>query len=261
MRLASPLVSRARSLALAGAVVLAPLALTAQAGAPASSLPPARQLIDKHIAAVGGRQALLAHKNARLKGSFEVPAQGMQGEFEMLSANPNLMAMKVTIPGIGDITSGYDGKTAWTNNPMQGPRIMSGKELDALKEAGPEAELRDASLLTSAETVEKTTMGGQACYKVKLVWKSGRTTYDCYSVDSGLRVGQQMSQESPMGTVEVQTTLSDYTDFGGVKRAAKSTQEMMGMQQVMTIKSIEYDVVPPTAFELPKEIKALVDKK
>lgn len=257
MRLSSPLVASTRRLVLLGAAVAAPSVLAAQQG----SLPPARQLIDKYIAAVGGKPAILAHKSQRVKGTFEVPAQGMTGEYELLAARPNLMSMKMNIPGVGEITSGYDGTVAWSNNPMQGPRVMTGKELDALKESGPDAELRDPSVLASAETVEKTTMAGQSCYKVKLVWKSGRTTFDCYNVDNGLLVAQSASQESPMGTIEVQTTLSDYKDFGGVKRAATRMQEMMGMQQIMTIKSIEYDVVPSTAFELPKEIKALVAKK
>jgi hypothetical protein len=33
---------------------------------------------------------------------------------------------------------------------------------------------------------------------------------------------------------------------------------MMGMQQVIIIASIEYDTVPPAAFEPPAEIKALI---
>jgi hypothetical protein len=33
---------------------------------------------------------------------------------------------------------------------------------------------------------------------------------------------------------------------------------MMGMQQVITIASVEYDTVPPNAFEPPTEIKALI---
>lgn len=253
MRLPSPLV---RSIAAVGLAAAAASPLAAQ-----GALPPARQLIDKHIAAVGGKQAILAAKSAHMKGTFEVPSQGMSGEMEIMTQRPNMMFSKVNIPGIGEITTGFNGSVGWSMNPMQGPRVMTGKELDLMKEQTAESELRDASLLMSAETVEKTTMGGQECYKVKLVWKSGRTSYDCYSVANGLLVGQQMSQESPMGTIEVTTTFADYKDFGGVKRPATRMQEMMGMQQIMTVKSVTYDAVPASAFELPKEIKALVEKK
>jgi hypothetical protein len=259
MRLSSPLVTSARRLALAGVTLLAPAALVAQQDA---SLPPARQLIDKHIAAMGGKEKLLAHATSTTKGTFEIPSQGLSGQYQLYSAKPNKVSMTITIPGIGDIASGFDGSVAWSTNPMQGARVLSGKELDAMKEStGEDSEFRTPAVITSAETVEKTTMGGEACYKVKLVWKSGRTSYDCYSVATGLRVGTSAQQETQMGTIDVSTTLSDYKDFGGVKRPAKMTQEMMGMQQVMTITSVEYDTVPANAFELPKEVKALVDKK
>lgn len=61
--------------------------------------------------------------------------------------------------------------------------------------------LRDASLFTVRETVERTELNGAACYKVRLVWNSGRETHDCYGVDTGLMVAQVASQESPMGAI------------------------------------------------------------
>ena len=259
MRPTSPLARSAHQFLLALVTLGAPVALTAQSG---ESLPSARTLIDKHIAAVGGREKLLAHQSATVKGAFEVPAQGISGTYVLHSARPNKLLMTITVPGIGDIASGYDGTVAWSDNPMQGARVLEGKELESMKEStGSDAELRDPSVITSAETVEKTTMGAQSCYKVKLVWKSGRTSYDCYAVDNGLRVATSAQQETQMGAIDVSTTLADYKDFGGVKRPSKMTQEMMGVQQVMTVSSVEYDTVPAGAFDLPKGIRALIEKK
>src|SRR5205823_4005783 len=147
---------------------------------------------------------ILAHASARTKGALEVPAQAIKGEYELLTAHPNKSAMQITLPGVGTIMQGFDGTVAWSNDPMQGAHVMTGKELDAVKERGGiGAELRSAELLTSAETVEKTQMGGQTCYKVKIVWKSGRTSYDCYSTESGLRVGMNDTQDGPMGAMEI----------------------------------------------------------
>src|SRR3712207_8571336 len=43
----------------------------------------------------------------------------------------------------GQMSSGYDGTVGWSVNPMQGPRLLEGKELEQLREdAGPAAMLR-----------------------------------------------------------------------------------------------------------------------
>jgi hypothetical protein len=170
--------------------------------------------------------------------------------------------MRINISGIGMIENGFDGTTAWQINPMQGPRIMTGKELDAVREESSfGASSRMGPNVASAETLERTEMNGEACYKVKVVWKSGRETFDCYSVASGLLVATVAKQESPMGTVEVTTLVSDYKDFGGQKIATRLTQQAMGQEQVLVLTSVDYDAAPDSTFRMPAAIKALVEKK
>lgn len=246
-----PVGRRLWTLALA-ACALAPAAASAQ------QLPPAQQLVQRYVQAIGGRDALLAPRTTRTRGTFEMPASGLTGELEVLAGKPNRVATRVTIPGLGEIRNGYDGTTGWSVDPMMGARLLSEAELAAAREqADPMAAVRDPSVFTSMTTVEQTAMGGQACYKVRLVWKSGRESFDCYAVDSGLLVGSITNQESPMGTMSVTTLVSDYKNFGGVRMPTRMTQEAMGQQQVMTITSVEFDVVDDAAFALPAEIAAL----
>jgi hypothetical protein len=102
-------------------------------------------------------------------------------------------------------------------------------------------------------------MGGERCYLVKLTWKSGRETFDCYSPTSGLMVGSSSIQQTAMGPIPVSTVYSDYKKFGEFTMPTKTTQSMMGQQQVVTISSVE--VGPMTATIVPPpEIKALVKK-
>src|SRR3546814_385959 len=103
-------------------------------------------------------------------------------------------------------------------------------------------------------------MNGQECYKVRVVWKSGRESFDCYAVDNGLMVGMQLRSESPMGVIDVIVLLSDYEEFGAVRMPTRMTQQMMGQEQVMTISSVEFNTVDRGVFELPAEIRALVTK-
>lgn len=227
-----------------------------------STLPSGRAVIDRYVQAIGGRDAVMRHSSIRYVGSFEMPAAGMKGNLTVVQAAPNRMAMTVDLPGMGQMVSGYDGTVGWSINPMQGPRVLEGKELEQLREdAGPAAMLRSPDRIRSAETVELTTMGGQACYKVKITYNSGRESFDCYSSETGLLVGMTQTQESPMGSVQVTTLFDDWKEFGGLKTATKLRQQMLGQEQVLTIDRLEFDRPEDAkAVEMPEQIKPLVKK-
>lgn len=250
------------------ALTFSALALTLLSASPrdvqgqGAALPPAKELIAKAAAATNSASVMAKYQSVRTKGRFEMPAQGVSGDLEIAQARPNRTMMRINISGIGMIENGFDGTTAWQINPMQGPRIMTGKELDAVREESSfGASSRMGPNVASAETLERTEMNGEACYKVKVVWKSGRETFDCYSVASGLLVATVAKQESPMGTVEVTNLVSDYKDFGGQKIATRLTQQAMGQEQVLVLTSVDYDAAPDSAFRMPAAIKALVEKK
>ena len=231
------------------------------AQAPAS-LPPAKDLIAKFVAATNATTVMAKHQSVRSKGRFELAAAGMSGDLEISQARPNKTMLRITIPSVGQIEQGFDGTTGWSINPMQGPRLMTGRELEAMREESSfGASSRQGPNVASAETVEKTEMNGEPCYKVKVVWKSGRETFDCYSVGTGLLIASMGKQESPMGTVDVTNLINDYKDFGGQKIATRLTQQVMGNEQVLIINTVDYDAADPAAFEMPAAIKALVEKK
>jgi hypothetical protein len=241
------------------ASVLATLAIVAAVPASAQELPPAEQLVERYVQAIGGRDAVLRPQSTRMVGTFSMPAAGLTGDLEVIAAKPNHVVTIVNVPGMGMIRSGFDGTVGWALDPMSGARLLTGPELDAMREqANPLMAVRDPSLFQSMETVERTEMGGQPCYRVRAVTTSGRETFDCYHVDSGLLVAQVATQESPMGSVETTTIMTDYRDFGGVLTPTTITQNMMGMQQIMGVTSVEYDAVDPSAFALPAEIHALM---
>ena len=238
-------------------------AQSSSAATTTSSLPSGRAIIDRYVQAIGGRDAVLRHTTIRSVGTFEMPAAGVKGDLLVVQAKPNKMALTMNIPGMGQMNTGFDGTTGWSINPMQGPRLLEGKELEQIREdAGPAATLRGPDRVRSAETVELTTMGGQPCYKVRIVSMSGRETFDCYSPETGLLVGMTQRQESPMGTVEVTTLFSDWKEFNGLKTATKLRQSMMGQEQVLTIDRLEFDRPEDMkAVELPEQVKPLVKPK
>lgn len=227
--------------------------------AAAQELPSAATLIARHVEAIGGRDAALRHAASRTTGTFEVPAAGLSGSLVVISEAPGRMATRIEMAGLGEILSGYDGTHAWSVEPMGGPRLLQGAELDMMRDgANPLAAVRDESLFTAMETVDRIEIAGQPCYRVRLAWKSGRTTHDCYSTDSGLLVASTATQTSPMGEMEVLTRMEDYREFGGVRSPARIVQEVMGMQQVLTIREVEFGDAGRWPIEPPAAVRALI---
>ena len=98
-----------------------------------SELPTPQEVIDRFIEVTGGMEAYKAHRYRTSKGYFEMPAMGMRGAMVVHQAQPNLMVASIDIPGMGSMKTGYNGTTGWSTNPMQGPMIMEGKQLDQIK--------------------------------------------------------------------------------------------------------------------------------
>ena len=157
---------------------------------------------------------------------------------------------------MGKIEAGYDGTTAWSVDPMQGARVLAGAELAQIRdEADRRGSIRSPEMFTSLETVSDTTMNSERCFMVKLVWKSGRESFDCYSAATGLLVASKSVQKTAMGDIPVVTFFNDYKKFGSVNVATKTTQEAMGQQQVLTVNSVEFgngtgvSIAPPAAVQ------------
>ncbi len=227
----------------------------------AAQLPAAKEIVARYVKAIGGRDAVLKYSAVRMKGNVEMAAQGIKGDFEMWTAKPDLMGVKINLPGIGEIRTGYNGKIGWSQDPVQGPMLLSGKMLDQLRDQAQfDAILHDEKDYKSMEVLEKTTFENKPVYKVKFVRRSGQETTEYFDVDSGLQLGADSVQESAMGALPTTTVLSGYRKFGNLLMPSKMTQKIGPLEQVITISSVEYDKVPATDFALPEAIKALAEK-
>lgn len=235
-------------------------AAAVDSAAAAADLPDGRAVIDKFVKAIGGRDAVLSHKSEHAVGTFSMSGAGMTGTVEVFGAtDPNRSLQKVSMPGIGDVTTGFDGQHGWAIDPMTGPRLQVGAELDQAKVSSDfYAELRDPKMYPSVKTVERGEFEGHACYKVSLTNVYGVTDYDYYDVGSGLRVGSIENEDTPMGKIKATSVLGEYKKFGNLLQATSMTQRAMGVEQKITLTSIQYDNVDPSVFALPEQIKALI---
>jgi outer membrane lipoprotein-sorting protein len=223
------------------------------------SLPPARDIVERFVEATGGREALAKHNSRRALGQISMPSQGVEGTVELLAARPNLMRLRMTLPGVGEIQTGYDGRIGWSLNPLTGPMLLEGKSLEQTKlDADFDATLHPETRFTTLETVERTTFEGRPAYKIRAVRTSGDEDFEYFDVENGLMLGAMVTRETPMGSVKATHITTDYKEFGGTRIATKIIQRLMGTEQIITLASVEFDTVAKSAFELPPQIQALV---
>ncbi len=247
------------SRALVAAFAVTTITLPSLAGAQA--LPSAKEVLDRHVTAIGGLDAITAINSMQQSGTMEMAAMGLSAELSMAAAKPNKMSMTMSIPGIGEMQQGFNGEIGWDNNPMSGPRLAEGEELANRKESSSFLEsfgVFDPARYTSMEVVEKTTFAGVDAYKVKMVRKVGPASTEYFSVATGLRIGSQTTVVSPMGELEINATLSDYKQFGAVKLPTKMAQSQAGQDMVMTFTNVKFNEVTDAMFALPEAVKALV---
>lgn len=222
-------------------------------------LPKAADLLAKSVAAMGGANAVKAIKSIRIRGTFEMPAQGASGTIEIVQARPAQFRTTITIQGFGTIESGSDGKIAWSLDPVSGPALLVGKALaDAVSDAQFDAPLYGPEYVKEATTLEKTTFAEKAAYKLKVLTTFGTESTLYLDAATYMPLGVDKVEESPMGAMPTTTTLGDYKKFGALMQPTTMMQSAMGFSQNVRISSYEYDVVPASAFDLPASIKALI---
>lgn len=241
-------------------LALAALALACSArGGAAQELPQAKTIVDRYVQAIGGREAMARDNFRHVVTEMEMPAMGQKMTMDMKFARPNKFAVTMQMPGLGTMRSGFDGAHGWSVNPMTGPMLLEGKELEQLRrQADFDATANLATQYPTMQTVERSTANGEPCYRVRMVSAAQDTAFACFDVGTGLLSQMQMRQESQMGQMEAVVSFQDYRAAGGMKMPYKTVTQVMGQEMTMTVKSASTASIAPAEFEPPAEVKALI---
>lgn len=225
----------------------------------ASTTPDARAIIARHLAAIGGTAAMSSITSMHAAGALSMPAQGISGTVEISAARPNRTLLRAEIGGIGKLESGFDGERGWTVDPITGPMLLTGKQLDQAKfDAVFESTFLDPARYTSLTAAGVEMFDGRKAYRVDAVNALGDKSAEYFDVDTGLHAGSVTSRETAMGPVEVTSLVRDYRKAGGTLQAHQLVQKMMGVEQVIIFERIEFNTVAPDAFAMPPSVKALI---
>jgi hypothetical protein len=208
-----------------------------------------------------GAQTFAGIQSLHSSGDLAIPAAGISGTIEIWQGRPNRTLLHAAVPGYGDVRAGFTGENGWSVDPADGPRILAGPEADqAADDAHFDSHLRTPELVDSMRTVERTTLSGYECHAVRMFWKSGRITTDCFSVESGLLVGSMRTHHSATGPADALVLYEDYRDFGNIRLPTRITTQVNGVDQVIRLTSVTLNDVPDSAFEPPPAIRALLGR-
>lgn len=228
----------------------------------AQALPSASDIVAKYVTAIGGRDNVLKIKSMTQQATMEIPTAGLTAEMQVSQAAPNMLSSKSSIAGIGEMVQGFNGTVGWEINPMQGPRLYTAKEVEQAKENNDlhSSRLFPADQYSKMDVLEQLDFNGEKAYKVKMVRKSGSEVTHYFSTATGLLIGSDVTQESPMGTLTMQMKFSKFEEKEGVKFPTRTEMTMGPNSIITTVKSTTFNDVPATAFEVPAAIKPLIAK-
>lgn len=231
------------------------------AGATAT-LPDGRALLRAFVAASGGVKGLEGIENAIVRSTYAVPAQSMEGTITIAFAKPDKIRSTGEMGGLGKIEQGFDGTTGWAIDPMSGPRILEGLQLDQLRNS--ETNIFNLQSLDAqyeeVETLGRAPFAGKEAWEVRLV-ADGRPSTAYFDAETGLMIGMKTTVASQVGVIPAVITLSDYKTFGKLKLASRSMQSVLGgmIEATSTIDAIDFNVPADElpSFTPPPEILAL----
>lgn len=229
--------------------------------ATAEEMPSPQELVERYIAASGGKENWEKIKSMEQTGTFSMPEMGLTGKLDVKMMAPDLNLTVINLPGIGEIRDGFNGTVGWTINPMTGPTIKEGDELiQARRQASMMGQMDPLANFESSKTVGKVTFNEMSCWQIDAMGEDG-TSKLYFAVESGQICGMSMTADTPQGKIEVVMKTTDLKKFGDLNLNSKTSVSAMGTTQEIVITAISFEPIDPAVFKLPPAIATMVKAK
>jgi len=235
-----------------------PAAPLGTGGAGAPKLPAPRAVDDivrDMIKALGGPEAVGRHKSLHTKMSITFQGLGITGTAEHFGAIGDRALTITNIPNLASTREGTDGKRAWSQDPINGLRLLEDVEAEQARvEAAWNAELRMKELFPTIEAKNEPGEEGAPYFEcLVLTPKAGASMTECFDPRTHLMVRQRGSRSSPQGSTPFVARMRDWRAVGDIKMPFVTEMQVGPLSFVGTITSAELDVpVDPSLFAVPE---------
>jgi len=215
------------------------------------------QVLDRYKNALGGTKVIGNVQSETQHG--EIETSGRTGKTRFVNYAKAFKAVQhLTLSDGTEIVSGFDGRVSW--------EIRGGKaSID--KETPVESDRRDTDLqyalhqpdyFQTFELAGVTEFEKRSCYWLHGSTHWGKDNNQFYDVGTGLLIGYRFQADQSDSKKVIVLVFSDYQSFGGPKVATKRTMRDGNQVRTMTVKSVTYDPLQDSLFELPDPVKRLL---
>jgi photosynthetic reaction center cytochrome c subunit len=224
--------------------------------APATDAPPADQILDQYIKALGGAERLARLTSFAARGTYQGYGDSAKRAVDVFARAPGQRATIVHGPD-GNSSTIVNGRAGWISAPITERPVtvlaLSGVDLDAAR--------LDAELTFPArikQTLTQWRVGLPATiddHDVQVVQGTGAgralaTFY--FDKASGLLVRLVRYADSPVGRIPMQTDYADYRDVSGVKMPFRWTATWLDGRSTIELSEVQANVpIAPATFGRP----------
>lgn len=221
--------------------------------APAAAAVTVDQILERYVQALGGRAALEKISTRTIRGSYEIAGTPLKGEHEGYSKAPNMITLTTVLPGVGVNRNGYDGQTAWAQDPVDGLRELKGGELAMMKfDAEFNRELKLKRLLTQLELKGAEKVGGREAHVVVGTPEGLAPMKMYFDKLSGLLLRTDMAWDTPRGKMAFEVYYDDYREVDGVKLPFSQRWQAPNFVAVIKFTSVRHnEAVEDAKFKKP----------
>ncbi len=213
----------------------------------------ADEIIEKHLAAIGGKEKLLQLNTMITEGSLSV--QGMDIPIKISQEHNKGLRVEIAVMGM----TGYIINTTtegWTYLPFQGQAAPEAMPAEVVKESADQLDLQSPLLnyKEKGHTVEfigKEDFEGTECFKLKVLYKGGAEATMFFDPSSYNMIRQITKTKSTGQEATQDQTFSNFTKQEGYVFPFSLTG--MGPGGIVTVTKIEFNkTLDESLFKVPK---------
>ncbi len=178
------------------------------------------------------------------------------------------VAIKQTMPQMGEMEIGSDGTIGWMKHPMMGFQLMEGQQLKEVKQQAIHARVLNLRQTMTEEQekivgVAESEFDGVACHELhfrnlEVADAQGSIFFD---VETGLIRGFSMVEDRGGMPTEATIKLKEWKEIDGVRFFHQMDVEGGPMSIGVHFNKIELNSVNPEVFAVPDEVKKLAGKE
>ena len=221
-----------------------------------SGTPPADQILDNYIKALGGAPALARLTSFTAKGTSHLFGEVQEDPTEIAAKAPNQLATLVH-QREGDMARTYDGRAAWVMLPLT---VVGEYPLNASALEGAKLDAQLAfpgglkQFFPTWRVSYPTTIDGKQVYVVQGTGTSGLVATFYFDKQSGLLNRMVRYAGSAVGRVPTQIDFSDYRPVNGVMMPYKWVYGWVSGQEEYVLTEIQPNV-PVDAAKFAKPVQ------